>query len=163
MVITSAKNISEGKKEIGRGNKNRAFKHVRANLIFPKKRFQRYLIRAGIMLIAIIVAIIIVEIGFRVFEKKTYGLSPCQSLDENFHHVMVPGSICRFKTDEWDISYRINSFGLRGEERGIRKPANTYRILLLGDSFAQGFGVDFEKSFGKVLEGKLAADKNKKT
>ncbi len=135
---------------------------IGSNLIFLQKRFQRYLVRAGIMFIATIVAIIILEIGLRISEKKTYDLSPCRSLDENFHDVMVPGSVCRFKTDEWDIVYRINSFGLRGKEISIRKPANTYRILLLGDSFAQGFGVDFEKSFGKILEGKLATDKNEK-
>ncbi|MDO8487513.1 MAG: hypothetical protein Q7S45_04415 [Candidatus Curtissbacteria bacterium] len=155
MIKTITDDVTKGKKEIGKSNKNRVFKHVRAILIFPKKRIQRFLIRAGIVFTAIIAAIIILEIGLRVFEKKIYDLSPCQSLDENFHHVMVQNSICRSKTDEWDIIYKINGVGLRGDDISSKKPADTFRVLVLGDSFVQGYGVEFENSFPKILEKEL--------
>jgi GDSL-like Lipase/Acylhydrolase family len=53
-------------------------------------------------------------------------------------------------------SYSINSLGLRDEERGYA-PADDdeERILILGDSFAEGFSVPFEDSVSQVLERNL--------
>ena len=106
------------------------------------------------MLTGIIVGFLILEASLRIFEKKTYDLSVCVSLDKNFHHVMIPNKTCRFKTDEWDVIYKINSLGLRDNEI-LPKKEDEFRILLLGDSFVQGHGVEAEKTFGKVLEQKL--------
>ena len=41
---------------------------------------------------------------------------------------------------------------MRGPERSIDKPDNTYRIALLGDSFAFGWKVEQEKIFANILE-----------
>ena len=48
-----------------------------------------------------------------------------------------------------------NSFGMRDKEYSLEKPENTLRIALLGDSFAFGWGVAQEKSFGEVMEREL--------
>lgn len=109
------------------------------------------LIIAGI---AVITALVVVEILVRTLEEEKYDFSACQSLDRDFHHVMIPDSTCRFKTDEWDVIYKINSFGLRDEEVSSDKKEQ-FRILLLGDSFTQGYGVEKEESFGEVLQSLL--------
>ncbi len=49
----------------------------------------------------------------------------------------------------------INSLGLRGKETTIEKPANVYRIALLGDSFAYGFSVPLSDIFATRLENRL--------
>lgn len=49
----------------------------------------------------------------------------------------------------------INSKGLRDREYAVKKPVGTTRILVLGDSFAWGYGVSDEDIFTEVLEAKL--------
>lgn len=50
----------------------------------------------------------------------------------------------------------INSLGMRGRERPREKPPGTKRILVLGDSFAWGYGVADKDVFTEVLEERLA-------
>jgi hypothetical protein len=52
---------------------------------------------------------------------------------------------------------QINSDGLRGPEVALSHPAGTFRIALLGDSYVEGFDVDFDKTVGEVLERRLSA------
>lgn len=75
--------------------------------------------------------------------------------DLQLHHSFIPGSEERSIGREWDVAYRINSFGLRDREYSIEKPENTYRILALGDSFTEGYGMEVEDAFVKILEKKL--------
>lgn len=56
----------------------------------------------------------------------------------------------------------INSQGLRDFEYSQRKPADTFRILVLGDSVSYAYGQDMRDGFAKVLERRLNAVKDKK-
>jgi lysophospholipase L1-like esterase len=56
------------------------------------------------------------------------------------------------KTGEFSVGVHVNALGLRGPERTLGKPPDTARILVLGDSFAFGFGVAQEKMFSAELE-----------
>jgi hypothetical protein len=47
---------------------------------------------------------------------------------------------------------RINSLGLRGPEVAVTKPAGTIRVLVFGDSFVFGVGVDEEHLFTSRLQ-----------
>ncbi len=75
--------------------------------------------------------------------------------DFELHHSLIPNSRGRSVTKEWDVPYSINSLGLRDKEYPVRKDKGAYRILVIGDSFAEGYGVKAEDSFAKVLERKL--------
>lgn len=66
-----------------------------------------------------------------------------------------PGGEMRIARDEYDVLIRINSKGLRGPERDYAKAAGARRVLILGDSFAEGYYVDEDKSARAVLEGLL--------
>ncbi|HET9372944.1 MAG TPA: SGNH/GDSL hydrolase family protein [Vicinamibacterales bacterium] len=63
------------------------------------------------------------------------------------HHAMRPGY-------EQPTTH-TNSFGLRSPEVAVPKPAGTYRILLLGDSFTFGFQAPDDEVFARRLEVKL--------
>jgi len=59
-------------------------------------------------------------------------------------------------TDVEGVHYAVDGLGFRGPGFPSRKPMGTARILLLGDSFAFGWDVDFENSIGARLEAWLA-------
>lgn len=56
---------------------------------------------------------------------------------------------------EGESDVRINSDGLRDREHTKAKPADTVRIALLGDSFAEAMHVPMEQTFWSLLERKL--------
>jgi len=55
------------------------------------------------------------------------------------------------------VRYSVNADGFRGP-RGLRpKPPGTFRIVVIGDSVAFGFGVDEADTFARVLATRLSA------
>jgi hypothetical protein len=63
-----------------------------------------------------------------------------------------PGARVRFAQGD----YAINALGLRDRERRFEAAPGTHRLLVLGDSFAEGFSVPFEDSAAQVLERSLS-------
>lgn len=50
-------------------------------------------------------------------------------------------------TNEFDFEIRTNSRGFRDEERALRKPAGTFRIVGIGDSYTWGYGAPIEDTY----------------
>ncbi|MSR47123.1 MAG: hypothetical protein EXS13_08670 [Planctomycetes bacterium] len=62
-------------------------------------------------------------------------------------------------TSEFDITFAINSLGLRGDPGMTRaKPAGTKRVLFLGDSFVLGYTVDPSDHFVDLVGRALSAE-----
>jgi len=57
--------------------------------------------------------------------------------------------------DEFEVFEEVNSKGIRGPEYPYEKPSNEFRILILGDSFSEGYTVAFEKLFSERLKDSL--------
>jgi len=53
----------------------------------------------------------------------------------------------------FNVRVRCNSRGLRDSDKGYTKPPGTRRILVLGDSFMWGYGVENNEMFSTVLQG----------
>jgi len=62
-----------------------------------------------------------------------------------------PNSSYRHRTTSYDVSYRANSYGARDKER-TRESAGRKRVIVLGDSFTEGYGVKTEDRFSDRLE-----------
>jgi len=54
-------------------------------------------------------------------------------------------------TEEFEVTVHTNALGLRGAPARTEKAPGTFRILVLGDSFAFGFGVADDEAFPAVL------------
>jgi len=67
---------------------------------------------------------------------------------------LAPG-MSGWQTNEGRAYVSINRQGLRDREHELAKPPGTYRIAVLGDSFAEAMQVDLERTFWSLLAPRL--------
>lgn len=104
-------------------------------------------------LIGIVFALLILEVAARVLHLGSGGFWEPYSL---YGWRNIPNA------KGWESCYgdcqvyvEINSKGLRDHEIPYEKPADTKRVLLLGDSMTAAMQVPLEDTFGKVSEQEL--------
>lgn len=120
--------------------------------LVQKKEFVKNILTLAItciILLLFIEGMVRITDGFTQSKKESY-----RTTDNIIHHAFIPNSSGVFTTPEWNVSYKINKYGLRDYEYDLTKK-NTTRILMLGDSFIEGYGVELDESVSKVLEKKL--------
>jgi hypothetical protein len=74
----------------------------------------------------------------------------CARYDPAIGYTLKPGA-CTFSGREFMNSYDINVLGTRDDEASLQHP----EIVVAGDSFAMGWGVNQEETFAKQLEKKI--------
>ena len=84
-------------------------------------------------------------------------LSPPTIPDEVVHHKLAPNSRSHYRSRSFRYEQRVNDLGLRGSDIEPMKREDTYRILMLGDSFTMGKGVGDNETFSVLLEELLNA------
>lgn len=57
------------------------------------------------------------------------------------------------KTGEFTVVFETNAQGLRDDHVTVEKPAGVFRVMMLGDSFVQGYTVDRSDLFVDQIEG----------
>lgn len=114
---------------------------------------RRWMFRVLTVAVASTTAIILAEIGLRLFVPDTR--TP-YIYDEFTGTRLRPGHRFVFRSEGYS-SNLINSRGLRDREHSLEKPAGTLRIAILGDSFSEAFQVSQDRTFWAVLERELQA------
>ena len=115
---------------------------VRAGLLRVGPRLARALL-AALALAATLAGIVVADrLTGRIRGKPPRGL------------IFPPGSEVRYETPEFEAVVRTNSLGFRGEECAS-DPGGRFRIVLLGDSFTMGWGVNIEDAWATLLQAKL--------
>lgn len=63
------------------------------------------------------------------------------------------------RTPDYSVNLRTNSVGFRADQEfALEKPSGVKRIIVLGDSFGMGYGVDLENTSVSRLEQRLAEE-----
>ena len=62
----------------------------------------------------------------------------------------IPNSISRDVKSCYDVTYKANSIGARGEE--FYQNYIGKRVIILGDSFAEGIGVDYKDTVAGIID-----------
>jgi hypothetical protein len=74
-------------------------------------------------------------------------LPECAEFDARLTYRLRPGA-CTFSELEFSTHYEINSLGVRDDEQSLDAP----EIVVLGDSFAMGWGVEQDEAFPGMLQ-----------
>lgn len=82
-------------------------------------------------------------------QKMENNMRVCFTRSENpdLIYTLVPNNVNK--------NCEANSHGYRDYEYDYQKSSKTFRVLVIGDSVAQGYGVKLEDTFAKVLEKQL--------
>ncbi len=71
-----------------------------------------------------------------------------KQVQETFRKAEIPGLIY----ERIPHTAETNNHGFRGQDYELEKPENVWRIVVVGDSVAQGHGLEMSETFGKRLE-----------
>jgi len=117
-------------------------------------------LRSGFLNLALLVgsvlfALAVVEIALRLADFSY----PSFYLPDDRLGIRLRANAEGWSRSEGEAFVKINGAGYRDRERSIAKSADTFRIAVLGDSYAEALQVDFDKTFEAVLERRLNACK----
>jgi len=107
----------------------------------------------AVALVSVAVALVLGEMALRVvgFSYPNFWRP-----DPVVGTVLAPG-MEGWQRDEGSAYVKVSAQGLRDREHSVAKPAGTYRIAVLGDSYAEAMQVDLERAFWALLPKKLEA------
>jgi hypothetical protein len=123
------------------------------------------LARIGASLAGLAVALILIEIFLRLFAPQlTYDRAIKRASSFYRESDWLPfelkpgfnGRVASTEGEEYEYEVHINSLGFRDDEFPIEKPPGTVRVMMLGDSFTFGMGVDDDLAYPALVEDCLA-------
>lgn len=107
--------------------------------------------------LSVVVTLGLCEIGLRIAHigfPSLGGKLLIYTWDDSTGLGLVPGQ-AQMGHSENDVLIRINNEGQHDVEHTKQKPPNTFRIAVLGDSFAEAMQVSVDKNFTSVLARQL--------
>jgi len=125
-----------------------------------KRYSQKWKIASRFLLLAIIAGIVISEMILRKQYINEYNklVSKYEGRELDMQVDEDPRLIYSFKPNKSGF----NSQGYRDYEYPYKKDEGTFRMVVIGDSIAQGQEIELEESFPKVLERRLNVNTNGK-
>ncbi len=117
------------------------------------RRLRRLAANLSVAVGAILVMCLMLEGTLAVVKINSRSAT---EFDPDTGYSFVPGAHYINRKEGFSEGH-FNSHGFRDAERTWAKPPNTYRILVLGDSFVEAFNVPREHAFPALLEAKLNA------
>lgn len=118
---------------------------------------RKILLNLILLLIVLLICYAILEVAIR--ELGLASVPSFRQQDKLMHHSLIPNSEGSFKfRNEFNIVYKINSLGMRDfsvREVNISKGENEFRIVFVGDSFTEGWGLNYDDTYPKLVEDRL--------
>lgn len=130
-------------------------------------KLSRNILRKSFYFLFLFLCIAVTDKIYSKFEK--FSFKDCTLILQKwmpcaFKASAIPGLIYEMapglKMTAQAIDVETNSMGIRDKEYSIKKPPNTFRIIILGDSVAYGLNLAYKDVFSTILENKLNDNKN---
>jgi len=111
------------------------------------------------VILGFLVALAIAEVAVRLLRPQEVG--PVRfACNPELGEIPVPGQHgVRHHPGGFSFTYHNNSLGWRGSREYRPEKTTAYRVLLLGDSFAYGTGVNDDQTFAALVEKELRAER----
>lgn len=119
--------------------------------MFSKKNF-------ALVFFSTAISLLLAELALRAAKPKTDGFNHHQlycEYDSLLGWRKIPNAHGHHKTTEYEVLENINSQGIRGPAYRMKKDSAERRVIVLGDSFSEGYTVGFDSLFSEVLKKKL--------
>jgi lysophospholipase L1-like esterase len=120
------------------------------------------LINLSLVIMSTLIALLLSEMTLRLMGLDPLYVSPERDrfwkYDALLGWVHEAGQEGIFETPEFRTVVRINENGLRDRQHSYARQNNIERILVLGDSFAWGYGVEESERFSQRLEEALGVE-----
>src|SRR5688572_27896530 len=120
------------------------------------------LINLSLIIISTLFALFLSEIALRLIGRNPLYVSPERDRFWKYDSLLgwahQPGQEGIFETPQFRISVHINQKGLRDREHSYERLNAARRILVVGDSFAWGYGVEESERFSQLPETSLGVE-----
>ena len=127
-----------------------------------KTNSRRLLINLTLVIVSTLGAVVLSEIALRLMGFNPMYVSPERDRFWKYDSLLgwahEPGQEGIFETPQFRTNVRINENGLRDREHSYDRQNDIERILVLGDSFAWGYGVEESQRFSQLLEKALGVE-----
>ncbi len=135
-----------------------------------RSTLRKWIYRLILLVVVFVLCIVLLEVALRT--TGMFGVNnPGETLRYRTEQLLptwgapeardLDGTLYRHRpntrVDYGGFAIATNELGLRGPAFQVEKPANTTRVLVLGDSVVLGWGVDEEHTFTRLLEQELNA------
>jgi lysophospholipase L1-like esterase len=124
-----------------------------------KSRARGLLINLGLLIVSTVIGLLLSEIALRLVGRGPLYVSPERDRFWKYDSLLgwanQPGQEGIFESPQFRTSVAINQEGLRDREHSYLRENDAKRILIIGDSFAWGYGVEESDRFSQVLENQL--------
>ena len=117
----------------------------------PPGRRRRILLGLITMVIGVLIGLVIVEVGLRIVG---YSYPEFYMADDVRGYVLIP-QMTGWYQKEGRSFVTINSDGFRDVEHTIDKPAGTFRIAVIGDSYVEALQVSQDEMFTNYVRSQV--------
>lgn len=123
---------------------------------------RRILINVSLIILSTLFALTLSEMALRIMGFSPMYVSPERDRFWKYDSLLgwahEPGQEGIFETPQFRTIVRINDKGLRDRPHSYERQDDTERILVLGDSFAWGYGVEESERFSQLLEKSMGVE-----
>jgi lysophospholipase L1-like esterase len=121
------------------------------------------LFRLILVLLSSLMALVLAEVIYRVslVDQHEYSVSQTgdqyqfYQFDPKLGWANTPGASGTFSRSEYAYRISVNTHGMRQHEVSKKNITSSFRVVVMGDSFVWGIGINDEARFTEVLEGML--------
>ena len=118
-----------------------------------KKKLRRLLLKTAMLPLSLVFALLLAEgILCLVEPKPDVPVALYYTYDAQLGWKKKPNLHKTIATVEYTVHQQTNSQGFLGPEVDFHKPQDTLRVLMLGDSFTEGYTVEYDENVSQVLQ-----------